>query len=293
MNKKEKYFQIIAENMLNLGLNNTFEDQFPIDIIQIDKNITNNITIELIESFLKNLKNESLYLSNIILFLLNRDFNSNIKSILFKQSIDKLIDLRKDFSLETSLDLNYYLKIDSEILENLNHRTPIFEKKEYSQLIFLLDNLFEIICPVYRGWVYDIYTKNNLLYRKYHFKDKILLLLSELERSPKLDFFGHVLAPEKIKRFWLFEIKGNNYNELNGLDLKNYILSKYPKIEFQNKSDRFYFVLNQWKYFFDLLGPIPRFEENSFINNIPRQIPKDMYSKIIISNIKYYNDLYG
>jgi hypothetical protein len=151
--------------------------------------------------------NDNIYSLNIplgffLLFLMPRKILEDVKKDIFKEVIEELCSLRRDFSLRKDVEVR-----------ELRHRLPDewveIETEEYRKTIFLLENLNELRVPVFRGWGFDIFEWNSYLYRAYNLgtlrKPEWIYFKVVAKEMPKLNVFGHVRKAEKVERVWASE----------------------------------------------------------------------------------------
>ncbi len=262
--------QIIAEDMLNLSLNAEFEvSQFPVPATILFDVLNTDTFISILDTLKKHIYWHNIPLGFTILFLMPRNIPLENEAKFFKEVLYYLHNIRKDFSLRSSIELK-------KLTHNLPSDWEEISINEYRKFIFLLENLTELKVPIFRGWAYDIFIWNGYLYRAYnlgtlkdprwfYFKIKII-------QNPVLDVFDHVIEPEIPEKVWIYP--NMNIGEL--MTLLEESINNAKKYSVDMKS-RIYYTVKQWEIFLDLKV------ERIVIKNM---ISKDTYKKEISDEIK-------
>jgi len=299
--KVDLFFKKLSENFINLVQNSDFMDQYPLSIISIDKKINNENILKAMDNLInKDLKQYSpLFLSNVVLLLLNHEVHFNNKQKLFKKIIDiltthyfkKKIDILHPDSLSfIPFDLNFLLK-------KSNYRYS--DLKEYRKMVFLLDNILDLVSPIYKGWGFSIFEKDNKLIRIYFDLENYYVLVGNLRKNPNIDIFGHIIEPELVESYSVYLFKNNKFKLMMSEDLLVYLKEKInqlillaPKTN-DSLSIKYNYVLKQWTNIFGVKYKFIEFDENDFISNpSPLKLNEKDIPIIKENMVNYYNQLY-
>ena len=164
-----------------------------------------------------------------------------------------------------------------------------YNKCDVKKLVFLLDNLTEMINPIFRSNGVQLFFDDKNVYRYYHRLDldKKIIIVSP-KQGMKIDFFEHIIEPENLEesRVFIEEDKGIIEGESDILfeEVKN----KINELKNSKEFDREY-VINQIFSAFDFAVPESqkRFIKTPFPEEIVKfyiktcEIPEDKLSQRI------------
>lgn len=106
------------------------------------------------------------------------------------------------------------------------------EKTNSGEVVFLLDNLNEMISPVFRSFGVQLFFDENNVYRYYF---RLGLDFNVIVVSPKsgmeIDFFEHVITPEKLTESYVFLEKGNIVSRADTSELKKVLVEKIELVK--------------------------------------------------------------
>ncbi len=183
--KLENIARIMAEDMIELaesGLN-----QFPVDARMLIDSLPEKSLIKIMHGLKK--VHGNIPLGYTLLFLMPRKIPVKEKGDFFRELVDRLYDLRVDFSQRTTIEIK-------ERLYELPERWIEIEANQYRKLVFMLENLNELRVPVFRGWGYDFFSFNGFFYRVYNLgtieKPEYLFLKSRISNRVSATVFGHI-----------------------------------------------------------------------------------------------------
>ncbi|MFA7576401.1 MAG: hypothetical protein WCY27_04110, partial [archaeon] len=120
-----------------------------------------------------------LMLSQLLLLLIDNDLNCS--KDLFNLILDKLIEKRKDPTLNNSLELNY----------NHNLNFDFKELKDYKKYILWSEILIDINYPIFRGYGFNLYAINNRFYKEYNLPEGKFVISAKIVISPRYHITGH------------------------------------------------------------------------------------------------------
>jgi hypothetical protein len=175
---KEKIIEKLTDSLIDLNING-IETQFPINIYYVQPNL-NKFENEIYVAIKKNINSYSeLMLSQLLLLLIDRDLNCS--KYLFNLILDKLIEKRKDPTLNNSLELNYKKDLNFEFKE----------LKDYKKYILWSEILIDINYPIFRGYGFNVYTINDIFYKEYDLPEGKFIISAKIIKIPKYYFTGH------------------------------------------------------------------------------------------------------
>jgi len=291
------FFKQLSDEFVNLISKSDFLDQYPLSILSIDKNINNEVVSKALNSLLyKDLKQYSpLFLSNVLLLLLNRDLRLDNKPKLFRKDVGVLTTnyFEKDVDILHPNSLSF-VGFDAKILL----RTESNDPKRYKKIIFILDNILDLVSPIYKGFCFSIVTIDDKVIRVYYDLEDYYVLVGTLVEEPIIDMFGHILKPELISDFSIYKKHNDKITVLKEdifdilKDKLHDLVSKAPFID-DSYSQRFNYVLKQWAKIFKVDYKPFVFDEGDFIQNpIPLKLSKKDIPLIKKNMISYYKQLY-
>ena len=260
--------QVIAEDMVDLFLNAEFEvSQFPVSATILIDSLPQDTLLRITTYLYENVYRLSIPLGFFLLFLMPRKIPEDRKKSIFKEVVDRLCHIRKDFSLRKTVEV-----------KELNHDLPDaweeIEVDNYRKILFLAENLNELRVPIYRGLGFDLVFWNGFLYRAYNLgtlrKPEWIYFKVKVKKQPKLNVFGHVREAEKVERVWvsedfslekIFKSLGREQGRAENL---------------KSLEDKIEYVLSQWEAFFELkidkVFVVPTHSESASFPKEDRQI---------------------
>jgi hypothetical protein len=237
----------ISEDMFKLTTNGSSIYSWPLSSLIIS-DVFSKYFIPYLTTYLdKNINNIKLFeLRAYLIMFLNRNIDEKIQKKYFRMIVNRIKEINVDSTFIKSLELKSYNLYK---LPLLKYNKFICNKKTYFKISFLLNNLSEVLFPIFRGVGFEIFTKKNLLYKFYYINDDIYVLVSKYDNFPKLSFFGHVFEKEEINSFLIYK---NNMliKDVPKLinNLTDNILKKKKEISFENNYDRINYTINRFLY---------------------------------------------
>lgn len=150
---------------------------------------------------------------------------------------------------------------------NLNKNA---KREDIKKLVFLLDNLAEMINPIFRTFGVQLFFDNKNVYRYYHRLDldfNIIIVSSKEEMQ--IDFFEHIIKSENLDYSQVYIEKDSKIDEvINHKELFDTIKNKIEGLK-NSKFDRNY-VINQIYSAYNY--EIPKEQINFLKTSFPKQI---------------------
>ncbi len=145
------------------------------------------------------------------------------------------------------------------------------KKVDVKKLVFLLDNLTEMVNPIFRSNGVQLFFDDNSVYRYYHrlALNKKIIIISP-KQDMKIDFFEHIIEPENLDQSQVFIEGGETIGgELDILfeEVKNKINELKNSKEFNRK-----YVINQIFNAFDF--SVPEAQKGFLKTPFPEEIVK-------------------
>lgn len=188
---KEKIIKEIANSLVDLNIHG-IEKQFPTNIYYVQPNL-NKFETDIYAAIKKNINSYSeLMLAQLLLLLIDNDLNCN--KDLFNLILNKLIEKRKDPTLESSLELNYKKSFDLKFKE----------LKDYKKYMLWSEILVDINYPIFRGYGFNIYTIDNKFYKEYNLPEGKFVISADIIREPKYYITGHNKDAGVLKNYKYF-----------------------------------------------------------------------------------------
>lgn len=194
LSTKEKIMQSIAKSLTYLNIHG-ITTQFPINIYYVTFNLA-KFKEEIFATIKKDIDNYSeIKLSQ--LFLLLTDNNFKCTPEIYNLVLDKLIERRKDPTLESSFELNYVKD-----LNDYNFKELI----DYKKYILWSEINTDITYPIFRGFGFNFYTINNIFYKEYNLSTGNFIISSEIIKKPKYLITGHNIEAGIFKNYKFFGV---------------------------------------------------------------------------------------
>lgn len=177
---KKQILQKLANDFVSLNQEGVV-DQYPISGFYVFPNLL-RYRNQIIDQTNKNFKFYSeLKLIQVLQLVYYRPFDPPKE--LINSILDELIIRRVDPTLERSLDLKIYSE---------NKLIPInVSDEELKKYILYAELNTDINYPIFRGFGFNIYTKNNLFYKEYLLNEKKFMYSAEIIKKPKYLMTGH------------------------------------------------------------------------------------------------------
>ncbi len=225
-------YKEIARDLQEIFLSGSYSDSWPVGSALAADLIVDKFADDLINYLKTNPKLYPLEASDFFIMLNPRTISLEKKQAVMKYLFRYIKNSRKDILFRTTLDI---------------YNPPIIKKeellyfKDYNKIVFLLSNLSEIFCPIFRRLNHDIYTYNNLLYRYYRLSNEYLLV-SKYINPTKMTFFGHINKVETIEKYNCYF----NNKLVKPEYLINHLQEEINKnlIKFSTEIDKLLYVLN-------------------------------------------------
>ncbi len=150
--------------------------------------------------------------------------------------ISKIMVFKKDNYLENYTNISWMPEWEFPLNEN---------KVNAKRLVFLLDNLTEMINPIFRSNGIQLFFDENNVYRYYYGLelDKNIIIVSP-KKNMKIDFFEHIIEPENLEESQIFIEKDGKIVEGNSEELFNVVKEKIDDLKNSREFNREY-VINQ------------------------------------------------
>jgi hypothetical protein len=146
------------------------------------------------------------------------------------------------------------------------------KKVDVKKLVFLLDNLTEMINPIFRSNGVQLFFDDNNIYRYYYRLDlnKKIIIVSP-KQGMKIDFFEHIIEPENLDQSQVFIEDGGKIIEGESDILFNEVKNKINELKNSRDFNREY-VINQIFDAFDF--DVPEAQKGFLKTPFPEEIVK-------------------
>lgn len=224
-------------------------------------------------------------LSNLIFFLLEKNSKKKMGPMhpILVEKIIKTILLIKKFD-ENNVD--YFESFIPDKFSSL----PRSGEKDSRKAVFLLDNLTELVNPIFRVFGMEIFADDKTVYRYYY---NIGLDFEVLVISPRsnfhADFFEHVFVPEDLLNSSIYKIENNVFSTIETEDLISAVSDRIKSASNSN-FDRVYVFESAMKSFgFQIPSSAKDFLASTFPEEILKfyvktcTLPKEVLSTEIYS----------
>ncbi len=218
-------------------------------------------------------------LSNLIFFFLNEKvkeiMGAENYSNLLNLIISKISILRED---DLSLRKNSSTIMPHWLIENDT------DEVSARRTVFLLDNLVEMVNPIFRSFGVQLFFDKKYAYRYYY---RTGLDFNVVIKSPKegmaVDYFEHVISPENLDSSKVYKETNGKLSGMDTDDLNQKLVEKVGDIKGLNTFDRKYVI----QQIYDSFGlKIPN-EQLMFLSSPFPEIVKEMYIKTCLIPIEY------
>src|SRR3989344_6250834 len=207
--KYPQILQNIAKDIAKVQHESDVMSQWPISSVrvlyysggffipEIEKSITSwkNDPVSLFEQELMPGK-----LAGLVFYFLNEKLKEMMGGenhrTLLKTIISKIMTFKNDSFYENYTAASWVPEL------NLNPNVAMVDSRE---LVFLLDNLAEIVNPIFRSFGFQLFFDDKHVYRYYYRLDlnqKIIVV--SLKEGMKIDFFEHIINPENLDRSQIY-----------------------------------------------------------------------------------------
>jgi len=186
---KNKIVQNFANSLTYLNIHGII-NQFPISAYYVQPNLA-LFREEILTVIKEDINNyPEIKLSQLLLLLNDNDIKC--PSEIYNLVLDKLINKRKDPTLENSFELNYIKD-----LSNYEFKELI----EYKKHILWSEINTDINYPIFRGFGFNIYTIENIFYKEYNLPTGRFIVSAKIEKKPKYLMTGHNIEPGILKNY--------------------------------------------------------------------------------------------
>jgi hypothetical protein len=184
-------------------------------------------------------------LSNLIFYLLNEKGKEMMGEENHKRVITMIIQKIASFKNKVYFeDYTSETWIPKEFIK-LSGKNSVDTRK----IVFLLDNLCEMINPIFRTFGMQLFFDKQNVYRYYYNLDIgfSVLIISD-KKGMKIDFFEHIIHPEDLSFSYVYTIHNGNIKEKNTLELIQELSKKIESLR-KNTFDREYVIKRLYENF--------------------------------------------
>ena len=171
---------------------------------------------------------------------------------------------------------------------NLNVDT---KKVDTKKLVFLMDNLTEMINPIFRSMGVQLFFDDEKVYRYYYRLDlNQKIIIASSKEGMKIDFFEHIINPEDLDASQIYVEKDGKFIEGDLDELMEIVKGKIGKLNDTKKFDKEY-VVNQ--LFSAFKYSIPEAQRGFLQTPFPEEIEKFYIGTCEISKDKLRYGVYS
>jgi hypothetical protein len=176
---KNKILLSLANSLTYLNIHG-ITTQYPINAYYVQPNLV-QFRIQILTNIKKDINEYSeVMLAQLILLLTDKDFNC--PPDIYNLILDKLIEKRKDPTLEHNFELNYNKDI---------FKLEFKELPDYKKNLLWAEINTDINYPVFRGFGFNFYTINDKFYKEYNLPTGNFILSAQIISPPKYLITGH------------------------------------------------------------------------------------------------------
>jgi len=178
---------------------------------------------------------------------------------------------------------------------NLNPNVAMVDSRE---LVFLLDNLAEIVNPIFRSFGFQLFFDDKHVYRYYYRLDlnqKIIVV--SLKEGMKIDFFEHIINPENLDRSQIYIDKNGEISNADMAEILEIVKGKIVQLKEKNLFNKEYVIKQIYSAFnYSIPAPQKVFIQSQFPKEIEEfyiktcRIPEDKLSRILYEALGGSND---
>ena len=211
-------------------------------------------------------------LSNMLFFFLNDKSKKQMGPVAHKFAVTTLIKKVDKVRIngETEKDINdTWIPKEWESLKAVKYHN-------LKKLTFLLDNLNELVNPIFRGLGTEYFFKGDMVYRYYyHLGLDFKILIVSKKAGIEIDYFEHVFSPENLEYSSLFIIENDTIREDDAVEkMEELVQQKISSLDVTD-FDRMYVINNLFSAFgYKVPEPCKEFVKSPF----PKEIT-DFYVK--------------
>ncbi len=161
------------------------------------------------------------------------------------------------------------------------------KKVDVKRLVFLIDNLTEMVNPIFRSNGVQLFFDDEKVYRYYYRIDlnKSIIIVS-LKKNIKIDFFEHIIEPENFEESQIFIYENGEISEGKVNGLFEEVRDKINELKNIKDFNREYVINQVFDAFkFNILEPQREFLKTPFPKEIIEfyirtcQIPEEKLSQ--------------
>ena len=143
-------------------------------------------------------------------------------------------------------------------------------------IVFLLDNLTEMVNPIFRSFGFQLFFDENYVYRYYY---RTGLDFNIVVKSPKgemeVDYFEHVIVPENLDSSKIYIEADGKLNATDLTELNNKITEKIRQLKSSSVFDRKYVI----EQIYSAFGHEAPKEQIGFLDSPFPEVIKEAYVK--------------
>lgn len=186
---KNKILLSLANSLTYLNIHGIV-NQFPINAYYVQLNLV-RFREDIFDAIKKDINNyPEIKLSQLLLLL--TDNGIKCPPEIYNLVLDKLIEKRKDPTLENSFELNYIKDLSNYEFKELT---------EYKKYVLWSEINTDINYSIFRGFGFNFYTIDNVFYKEYNLSTGRFIVSAEIEKKPEYFMTGHNIEPGILKNY--------------------------------------------------------------------------------------------